>query len=59
MGLIMYYAIEANKEVEVQLEAMLTSTAPRRVNSLRPRSLYFEEPHDMYSIQYSWAPNTV
>ena len=59
MGLIMYDATEANGEVKVQLQAFVTSTAPRRVISLRFRPLHVEEPHDIHSMQYSWAPKTV
>jgi hypothetical protein len=55
----MYDATEANGEVKVYLQAMLTSTATRRVISLRPRPLYVEERHGIHSMQYSWAPKTV
>jgi len=52
----MYDATEANGEVKVQLQAILTSTAPRRIISLGPRPPYVEERHDIHSMQYSWVP---
>lgn len=55
----MYDTTEANREVNVQLQLLLTCTAPRWVISFKPRPLYVEERHDIQSMQYYWAPKRV